>query len=238
MSREAILQTLRRRKPLIAPSMLKCDFGNLHREVELLESAGAEVLQWDVMDGRFVANLSYGAMVIERVRPRTDLIFDVHLMIEEPERYLDAYVQAGSEAITFHVEATERPGELLQLLRENDCVAGLAFNPDTPVSAVEPYVDLCDLVLVMSVQPGFGGQAFRPEVLDKVQQLRERSPDLLLSIDGGIGPTTIESAARAGVDLFVAGSAIFNRPDYRAAIDELRTAADRASPSLVPEEGN
>ena len=238
MSRTETLETLRHRRPVIAPSMLKCDFGNLHREVELLESAGAELLHWDVMDGRFVANLSYGAMVIDRVRPRTELVFDAHLMITEPERYVDEYVQAGCDAVTIHVEATQQPGAVLARIRDADCVAGLAVNPETPVRQIEPLLEQCDLVLVMSVQPGFGGQAFRPEVLSKLRSLRELKPDLLLSIDGGVGPKTIDAAAEAGADLFVVGSAIFDRPDYRAAMTDLSAAAFRRRPSLVREERN
>lgn len=226
MSRSATLEILRRPRPLIAPSMLKCDFGNLHREVELLESAGAELLHWDVMDGRLVANLSYGAMVIDRVRGRTEMIFDAHLMIAEPERYLDEYLKAGCDAVTIHVEATERVGEILDELRARDCVAGLALNPDTPLSRIEPWLDRCDLVLVMSVQPGFGGQAFQSRVLSKVSELRKRSPGLVLSIDGGIGPQTIAASAEAGANVFVVGSAIFESPDYRAALSELTSLAE------------
>lgn len=226
MTRAQTLEILRR-SPLIAPSMLKCDFGNLHREVELLEAAGAALLHWDVMDGQFVNNLSYGAMVIDRVRPRTELVFDAHLMIAEPERYLDEYIAAGCDAVTVHVEATERVGEILETLQQHDRVAGLALNPETPLSRIEPWLDRCDLVLVMSVQPGFGGQAFQPRVLSKVRELRDRSPGLVLSIDGGIGPQTIGAAAEAGAQLFVAGSAIFDRPDYRSALRELTAAAER-----------
>lgn len=220
--------------------MLKCDFGNLHREVELLESAGAELLHWDVMDGNFVANLSYGAMVIDKVRPRTELLFDAHLMISRPEQYLDEYIRAGCEAITVHVEATDRPADLLRSLREYDVVAGLAVNPDTPYSRIQPLLSLCDLVLVMSVQPGFGGQAFQPQVLDKVKQLRrDGGPGLVVSIDGGIGPKTIGAAAEAGADLFVAGSAIFDRPDYREALQDLGATALRSRPeSIVRTERN
>lgn len=234
MSRLATLEILRHRRPLIAPSMLKCDFGNLHREVELLESAGAELLHWDVMDGNFVANLSYGAMVIDRVRPRTELIFDAHLMIAQPERYVEDYLRAGCEAVTIHMEATQQPAAILERLRASDCVAGLAINPDTPFSRLQPLLLLCDLVLVMSVQPGFGGQAFQPQVLDKVRRLRdEAGPELIVSIDGGIGPKTIAAAAEAGADLFVVGSAIFDRPDYRDALADLTAAAQAQRPSSI-----
>jgi ribulose-phosphate 3-epimerase len=235
MSHSANLEILRRSRPLIAPSMLKCDFGSLHREVELLESAGAELLHWDVMDGHFVPNLSYGALLIEKVRPRTELLFDAHLMISEPQRYVDEYVRAGCQAITFHIEAVPQPVELLRTIRKNGCVAGLALNPDTPVARIEPFLSELDLVLVMSVQPGFGGQAFQPQVLDKARRLRQLAgEDLLISIDGGIGPRTIGSAAEAGCDLFVAGSSIFDTPDYTLALADMKElAASRRSPEVV-----
>lgn len=226
MSRSDTLNRLRGRGPLIAPSMLKCDFGNLQQDVERLDAAGADVLHWDVMDAHFVPNLSYGAMVIERVRQATKLSFDAHLMISEPDRYLDDYIQAGCDAITFHAEAIADPAQLLRRIKEADIVAGLAINPGTPVSKIEPVLGECDLILVMSVEPGFGGQAFMPQVLPKVTQLRELGgSDLILSIDGGIAADTIESAATAGANLFVAGSAIFNADDYAAAIGNLRKLA-------------
>jgi ribulose-phosphate 3-epimerase len=239
MSRSSTLEQLRQRRPVIAPSMLKCDFGNLHREVELLESAGAEVLHWDVMDGHFVPNLSYGAVVIEKVRPRTELVFDAHLMITSPERYVDEFVRCGCDVITFHVEATREPQALLGRIREQDCVAGLALNPDTPVEAVLPHLSACDLVLVMSVPPGFGGQAFQPPAVETARILRKHAgPELLLSIDGGVGPRTIGPAAEAGVDLFVVGSAIFDRPDYREALTELAALAAHPGANLIREERN
>lgn len=239
MSRSTTLEHLKRQRPVIAPSMLKCDFGNLHREVELLESAGAEVLHWDVMDGRFVPNLSYGALVIEKVRPRTELIFDAHLMIDEPERYVDEYIACGCEAVTFHVEATSHPQRLLRRIREQDCLAGLAFNPETPVERVLPCLSECDLVLVMSVSPGFGGQAFQPAALDKLRKLRTQAgDDLLLSIDGGVGPRSIGPAAEAGADLFVVGSAIFDRTDYRDALTELSAQAGAPEGGVFREERN
>lgn len=228
MSRLAALKYLRERAPVIAPSMLKCDFGNLHREVELLEDAGACVLHLDVMDGHFVPNLSYGPIVIERLRELTELPFDAHLMISQPDRYLDEYVRAGCQAVTFHVESAADPVALLGRIREADCLAGIALNPDTPTEQVEPLLDHADVVLVMSVEPGFGGQAFQPASLAKLGRLREVAPaEVLLSIDGGIGPDTIEPAAAAGADLFVVGSAIFDTPDYRAAMVDLRSRALR-----------
>lgn len=225
MNREDVIEHLRAAAPVIAPSMLKCDFGNLHREVERLSQAAAQVLHWDVMDGAFVPNLSYGAMVIDRVRPLTEMVFDAHLMIAEPDRYLDTYLDAGCDAVTFHVEAVPNPAALLNRIRSAGRIAGLAINPGTPVESILPFVGDCDLVLVMSVEPGFGGQAFMPEVLPKLTALREARSDLLLSIDGGIAVPTISSAASAGADLFVAGSAIFDQSDYSDAIDALCAAA-------------
>lgn len=226
MKRETVPANVMRHVPLVAPSMLKCDFGNLHREVELLEAAGAQVLHLDVMDGHFVPNLSYGPMVIERLRSLTDLTFDAHLMISEPARYLDEYLAAGCDWITFHAEAVEDPRPLLQRIRDAGRLAGLAFNPGTPVAEIERALPECDLVLVMSVEPGFGGQAFNPIALEKVRQVRERTGgETILAIDGGIGPSTIADAANAGVNVFVVGSAIFDAPDYGAAIADLSARA-------------
>jgi ribulose-phosphate 3-epimerase len=211
--------------------MLKCDYGNLRREAERLRAAGASVLHWDVMDGHFVPNLSYGAMVIERVRPATSLIFDVHLMIAEPARYLDEYLKAGADAITIHLEAVPDPRPVLQRIRQADRVAGLAINPETPADRLRPFLDDCDLILVMTVRPGFGGQSFMPEVLPKLTALREAAGSRLLSVDGGIGTETIADAAAAGADLFVVGSAIFDADDFGAAVADLAGRALRARPA-------
>jgi ribulose-phosphate 3-epimerase len=226
MSRPALLEQLGRSAPLVAPSMLKCDFGNLHREVELLEAAGAPLLHFDVMDGHFVPNLSYGAPVIAGTRPLTTLPFEAHLMISEPERYLDDFIDAGCQLITFHIEAVPQPVPLLRKIRQAGCLAGLSLNPGTPVEAIADAISECDNILVMSVEPGFGGQTFKAEVLEKVAQVRRLADDqTLVSIDGGIGPQTIGDSARAGASLFVVGSAIFDEPDYRAAIEELERRA-------------
>ncbi len=214
--------------------MLKCDFGNLRREIELLDRAildqdGAAVLHWDVMDGHFVPNLSYGAMVIERTRPMTRAVFDAHLMISDPAKYLDEYVKAGCDAITFHIEAVPQPRDLLRRIREKGCLAGIALNPKTPVSALESAVGECDLVLVMSVEPGFGGQSFIAGSSEKVAEVRSRfGPSVIVSIDGGIGPKTISGPAAAGCDLFVAGSSVFDMPDYGPAIQGMTTLAQTA----------
>ncbi|REJ71041.1 MAG: ribulose-phosphate 3-epimerase [Planctomycetota bacterium] len=226
MSRQALLQRWRCETPLIAPSMLKCDFGNMHREVELLERAGSRLLHLDVMDGHFVPNFTYGPPVIASWRGLTDVPFDAHLMVLHPGELLDEFVEAGCQAITFHIEAEPDAGPLLERIRAAGCSAGLAVNPDTPLSAVEEALPACDQLLVMSVEPGFGGQSFRRESLEKVVRARELGgPDLLIGIDGGISRETIADASSAGADLFVVGSAIFETGDYGRAMDELRGLA-------------
>lgn len=226
MNRQTVLKRLRESRPVIAPSMLKCDFANLQRDVALLEAGGADVLHLDVMDGHFVPNLSYGPMVIQRMRELTSLPFDAHLMIVDPGRYLDDFIDAGCNCITFHLETVCDPLPLLERIRSAEVAAGVALSPATPISAVEPLLGACDLILVMSVEPGFGGQSFIPEVLTKVRYLAEhRAERPLISIDGGVGRSTIGPAAQAGADVFVAGSAIFESCDYAQAIEELRRRA-------------
>jgi len=214
----------------MAPSMLKCDFADLADEVRRLEAADAAMLHWDVMDGGFVPNLSYGAMVIASVRPRTELFFEAHLMIADPAKYLDDYINAGCDAITFHIEAVPEPQPLIDRIHAQGLKAGIAINPKTPVNSIRGVLSQCDLVLVMSVEPGFGGQKFMPEVLPKVQELRSLvRPGTAISIDGGIGPDTIAEAAAAGATWFVAGSSIFDQPDYAAA---MRTMGSLAEPHI------
>ena len=226
MNRTEILQRLRAARPIIAPSMLKCDFGNLAHEVERLTAAKSKVLHWDVMDGHFVPNLSYGPMVIEKVRPLTDMIFDAHLMISDPDHYLDEYLKAGCDAISFHLEAVPQPTALLQRIREAGRVAGLVLNPKTPLSDVAPFVGEIDLLLLMSVQAGFGGQSFIPASVERLRQARQMiSDDTILSVDGGIGLKTIAACAEAGTNLFVVGSAIFDQSDYSVAVEELTRLA-------------
>ncbi len=228
-SREQLLAHLRSVSPVIAPSMLKCDFGNLHREFERLGAAGTEVVHLDVMDGHFVPNLSYGPMVIERMRQHSGAIFDAHLMISDPGRYLDEYVRVGCEAITIHLEAVPEPLGILRAIRERGLLAGLAVNPATGWAPAAPFVGEMDLFLVMSVQPGFGGQKFIPGAISTIREARlSAGAGLLISVDGGIGKSTIADCARAGCDLFVAGSSVFDEPCYSAAMAELRRLAMEA----------
>lgn len=202
--------------------MLLCDFGNLAGEVERLSEAGAPALHLDVMDGHFVPNLTYGLTLVETFRRLTDLPLDVHLMISNPGNYIDHYVQAGADSITIHIEAVPQPGPILERIRSHGVLAGVALNPRTKLETIEPALEACDLVLVMSVEPGFGGQAFEPVALEKLKKLRERLPsDVLLEVDGGVNETTISQCAEAGAQLFVTGSAIFKHADYAASIERL-----------------
>lgn len=212
-----------REKPIIAPSLLAADFANLQREVRRMEEAGAKVFHVDVMDGHFVPNISVGVPVVASLRKITDRPLDVHLMITDPEKYAPAFIRAGADSVLFHIEAVPEPTELLRKIRQLGAAPGLVLNPETPVEALLPFVGDCDLVLTMSVHPGFGGQAFIPGVLEKVRVLKKAvRSDTLLSIDGGIDPETIAEAAAAGVDLFVVGTSAFGAPDYAQRLDLLR----------------
>ena len=215
-------------RPLITPSLLNCDFARVGEELDALKAAGIWAVHLDVMDGHFVPNLTFGAPVIADWRERTDFLFDTHLMMSDPGRYLDDFVKAGCDVIIFQVEAVAEPLALARRIRAAGCHASIALNPPTPLSAIEPYLDELDAVLVMSVMPGFGGQAFDPTVLPKVRALRAARPDLWISIDGGINPDTAAEAVAAGVNQLVAGSAVF-RPDgnYAAALAELARGARR-----------
>lgn len=217
----------------IAPSLLAADFGRLAEEVARVEEGGAEILHLDVMDGHFVPNISFGIPVIERLRARSRLFFDTHLMIMDPARYAQAFVKAGCDLLTFHIEVTAAPTAIADHIRSLGARVGITLNPDTPVAAIRDALPAVDLVLVMSVWPGFGGQQFIPSSLEKLRELRPLlRPDQRLEIDGGIGPDTIGAAAAAGADTFVAGSAVFGRPDPVAAMRELAALANGADPDL------
>ena len=226
MTRRDSLAALREAAPVVLPSLLLCDFGNLEREIRTLEAAGVRALHLDVMDGHFVPNLTYGMPIVEACRRLTDLPIDVHLMISDPHKYIRAFHEAGADNLTIHVEAVADSRPVLQEIRSLGAGAGLALNPATPLSAVEPALDLCDLILVMSVPAGFGGQKFHPVAIDKLRQLRQITrPDVLLEVDGGISGKTIASCAQAGAQLFVVGSAIFQGSDYAAAVSKLTALA-------------
>lgn len=209
-------------KPAILPSLLLCDFANLEREVVRLTEAGVPGLHLDVMDGHFVPNLTYGMPIVESLRRITDLPLDVHLMISEPQRYIKQFADAGADVLTIHVEATTDPPAVLEQIRSHGSKAGIALNPDTPLESLDGCYGLCDLILVMSVQAGFGGQGFQPVALDKLRRVRQRVGDeVLLEVDGGINSKTIGECAAAGAQLFVVGSAIFRQSDYSAAVQSL-----------------
>jgi len=226
MSRRHHLAALSSAPPAVLPSLLLCDFGNLEREVRRLEEAGVRGLHLDVMDGHFVPNLTYGLPIVESLRGLTELPLDVHLMISNPGEYLKAFVEAGSDILTVHAEALDEIEPVLQQIRDLGAGAGLALNPPTPWESVEQALPLCDLVLVMSVMPGFGGQSFDPIALEKLRALRSRLGDeVLLEVDGGVNQETIAACAEAGAQLLVAGSAIFLEQDYRTSVTTLNHLA-------------
>lgn len=216
---------------MIAPSILSADFSRLGDEITAVAEAGADVIHVDVMDGHFVPNLTIGPLVVEAIRPVTRLPLDVHLMIEAPDRYIDAFARAGASWITVHVEACTHLHRTIQKIKGLGIKAGAALNPATSPEAVQYCLDELDLILVMSVNPGFGGQHFIPSALKKTRTLRrmlsDRGLSVAIEIDGGINRETISSAAEAGVDIFVAGSAIFGSKDYKKAIQELRSLGDK-----------
>jgi ribulose-phosphate 3-epimerase len=213
---------------IVAPSILAADFSNLAAELHQVEKAGADWIHCDIMDGHFVDNISFGPAIVGFVRQHTRLPLDVHLMIEHADHYLPRFLKAGANSITVHVEAEARHdvAATLQLIRDADCGVGLTLNPATPFEAVETFLDEIDLLLVMTVHPGFGGQPFRPEMMEKVRRARQwndgRKKKIHIQVDGGINPETAAIAIENGADTLVAGTSIFGTKDYAKAMRALR----------------
>ena len=206
----------------VAPSLLSCDFAKMGEEVVRVDQAGADLIHLDVMDGHFVPNITIGPGIVSAVRPFTKLPFDVHLMIDDPLDYIDAFANAGADIITFHIEARSDPLATIEKIRQKGIKAGLVIKPQTPVEAVFPYLDQLYMVLVMTVEPGFGGQSFMPDMMPKVTALKneckKRELDVLIEVDGGISEKTVGAAAAAGADICVSGTGVFKAKDMKEAI--------------------
>lgn len=215
----------------ISPSILACDFARMGEEIAKVDKF-SDYLHVDVMDGIFVPNISFGMPVIKSIRKTTDIIFDVHLMIERPERYIDEFAKLGSDIITIHYESTEDPASVLKMIRAAGKKAGISIKPGTDVSVLIPLLPLCDLVLIMTVEPGFGGQKFMHDMMPKVRAIRDivekENLDIEIEVDGGINAETAAIAAEAGANVLVAGSSVFAAADAEKAIADMRSSAEKA----------
>lgn len=212
----------------VAPSILAADFANLQQEIQIVEEAGADWIHIDVMDGHFVPNITMGPLVVDAIRPHTKLPLDVHLMIEQPDLYIEAFVKAGADIITVHVEACKHLHRTLQFIRSLGAKPGVVLNPHTPIETIQHVLKDVDVVLFMTVNPGFGGQAFIPEVLDKVKALsqlkQQKGLDFEIEIDGGVNSSTVVDCVEAGATVVVAGSAIYGAQDKKLALKEIKEA--------------
>ena len=211
----------------ISPSMLASDFANLEAELKKCEIAGADMIHLDVMDGHFVPNITIGAPVIKAMRAVCSLPFDVHLMISEPLRYIEDFADAGADIITFHAESDSDISETIDKIISCGCKAGLSVKPKTDISAVYPYIGRLSMVLIMTVEPGFGGQSFMADMLPKAEKLRGDFPNIDIQVDGGVDPETVKLCAKAGANVFVSGSAVFKSPDPAKAIARLKENAGK-----------
>lgn len=212
----------------IAPSILSADFASLGADIAKVASV-ADILHLDVMDGHFVPNITFGPPLVASVRKATKMFLDVHLMITYPQKYVEAFAKAGADLISFHVESQCDPVEVVKQIRGLGKQVGVTLNPDVPIERLEPVLDLVDMVLIMTVPAGFGGQAFREDCLEKVRWVRKRKPELSIEVDGGISVDTIGRVTQAGADTFVAGTAVFGKADPAAAVNELRRLAESAN---------
>jgi len=209
------------KRPLIAPSILSADFSKLGEEVQAVEKSGADWLHIDVMDGCFVPNITIGPLVVSAIRPLTGLFFDVHLMIDDPLKYADPFIDAGSDMITFHMEACKDPGAIIRRVKAREKMVGVSIKPGTDDSVLDPVLGEVDMVLVMTVEPGFGGQSFMDDMMDKVRNIRKRYEGYI-QVDGGVNRDKAAVAVDAGADILVAGTAVFGKDDYSKAIADLK----------------
>ena len=210
----------------MSPSILSADFSDLASEIAQVEKAGVNMIHLDIMDGHFVPNITFGPPIVAKLREHSSAVFDTHLMITDPEKYAKAFIEAGSDHITFHIETVEQPEKFIDELHGLGVTCGVTLNPETPVESIEKCAAMCDMILVMTVHPGFGGQSYIEDAAKKCVRIRELvGPDVRIEVDGGIDPTTVANAVGYGADTLVAGNAVFSKPDRAKAINDILTAA-------------